>query len=73
MKSELKKIIEKVIKGLTAEPINFSVEIPAEKTHGDYSTNVVLVLAKKLNRDPIPLVNALKDGLSSESNLQCTM
>ena len=50
MKQELKKIIQKAIKDFTTEPVNFSIEVPDEKTYGDYATNVAMVLAKKLKK-----------------------
>ncbi len=49
MKGEIKKIIEKAIGGETP---NFSVEVPGEKSHGDYATNVALALSKKLGKNP---------------------
>ena len=45
MREKIRQIIGKAIGGESAD---FSIEIPGEKTHGDYSTNAALVLAKKL-------------------------
>jgi len=47
MKEEIKKIIEKF-----SDLNEFTVEVPKDKLHGDYSANVALVLAKKLNKNP---------------------
>ncbi len=52
MKSEIKKIIEKAVKNLAKEALDFSVEVPGDENHGDYSTNIALVLAKKLEKNP---------------------
>ena len=49
MKDKIKKIIEKSV-GQNCP--DFSVEIPGEKNHGDYSTNIALVLAKKNGKNP---------------------
>jgi arginyl-tRNA synthetase len=57
MKSELKKIIEKAIK---ENPCDFSIEVPGEKSHGDYSTNVALVLAKKIGKSPKETAEMIK-------------
>ncbi len=47
---EIQKKIEKLVKDATAKsgPIDFVIEHPKELVHGDYSTNVGLVLAKKI-------------------------
>jgi arginyl-tRNA synthetase len=66
IKEEIKKIIEKVIKGFTNEPANFSVEIPAEKTHGDYSTNVALILAKQINKNPREVAELIKEKINNK-------
>ena len=50
MKEEIKKIIEKAIKDLAKDAPDFSIEISDDKNHGDYSTNVALVLAKKIRK-----------------------
>ena len=44
-------------------PCDFSVEIPGEKNHGDYSTNVALVLAKKIGRNPRETAELIKDKI----------
>ncbi len=60
MKSEIKKIIENAVKGLTEEALNFSIEVPGEKEHGDYSTNVALILAKKIGKNPREVAEDIK-------------
>ena len=54
MKDEIKRILEKV----TGES-DFLVEAPKEKTHGDYSSNVALVLSKKLGKNPVEVANEI--------------
>jgi len=48
-KEEIKKIIQKAI---GKEAVDFLVQVPAESIHGDYSSNVALVLAKSLGKNP---------------------
>lgn len=62
MKSEIKKIIEKAV----GEVIDFSVEIPADRNHGDYSTNVALILAKKQGKNPRDLAEEIKNEITSD-------
>ena len=63
LKEEIKKIIEKSIKG---EVLNFSVEIPSDKKLGDYSTNVALILTKKTGKNLIEVANEIKGKIDSE-------
>ena len=56
----IKKIIEKAIDG---ELPDFSVEIPIEKKRGDYSTNVALILAKQLGKNPVEIAESIKDKI----------
>lgn len=56
IKKNIKKIVEKAIGG---EAINFSVEIPADKKYGDYSTNVAMVLKK----NPTEIAEKIKSNI----------
>lgn len=60
MKQELKKIIQKTV---GTEIFDFSVEVPGEKSHGDYSTNVALVLAKRLGKNPREVAEEIKNKI----------
>jgi arginyl-tRNA synthetase len=53
-KQEIKKIIEKITKEFSLENVNFSIEIPTDKNHGDYSTNIALLLSKKMGKKSLP-------------------
>jgi len=57
LKEEIKKIIGKAV---GQDALNFSVEMPDDKNHGDYSTNVALILAKKLNKNPRETAEMIK-------------
>lgn len=48
-KKEIEKIITSAIKDSGS---SFLVEVPVEKSHGDYSSNVALVLSKSLGKNP---------------------
>jgi arginyl-tRNA synthetase len=39
--------------------VSILIEVPSEKSHGDYSTNIALVLAKNLKRNPIEVANEI--------------
>ncbi len=66
IKEEIKKIIERVIQekyhvpdGREKHSTEVLVEMPKEKSHGDYSTNIALALSKKLGKNPIEIANEI--------------
>ena len=78
IKEEIKKIIEKAlgrslmgeaIKGLTKEAAVFSVEVPDDKNYGDYSSNVALVLAKQLGKNPREIAELIKKEIEKQKNI----
>ena len=60
MKSGIREIISKAIKG---EISDFSVEVSDNPTHGDYSTNIALVLGKKSGKTPIKIAETIKEKI----------
>lgn len=70
MKEEIKKIIQKTIDN----DIDFNVEHPIDLSHGDYSTNVAMVLAKELEKNPHELAQTLcgnfRQKIESKKNNQ---
>lgn len=52
MRNVLKTAIANACKELGLPEVAFSVERPADMTHGDYATNVALVLSKKIGKEP---------------------
>jgi len=63
----MKAQIKKIIKDLVGDEIpDFSVEVSDNPTHGDYSTNVALLLAKKIKKNPVETANYLKSLIISD-------
>ncbi|MFH1561412.1 MAG: arginine--tRNA ligase [Patescibacteria group bacterium] len=66
IQDEIKKlVIQATLKldGVGREDLNsFSVEHPADSSHGDYATNVAMVLAGKLKRNPLEIAKLIKDN-----------
>ena len=52
IKNNIENLIKNALKNLDIETRNFSVEHPADLAMGDYSTNVVMVLAKQNKLNP---------------------
>ncbi len=57
---------------LPAEPIPaFSVEIPADRSHGDFASNIAMVSAKALRKPPRALAQALLSKLDLNGTCLC--
>jgi arginyl-tRNA synthetase len=63
MKEEVKKVIKKAVGKKIKE---FFVEVPTNKKFGDYSTNIALVLAKNLGKNPVEVANEIKNKIKSK-------
>jgi arginyl-tRNA synthetase len=70
IKKEIEKLIANSIKKLQKEGIfpefkvpEIEVEYPREKIHGDYSTNVAMVLAKVVKKKPMEIAKILGSRL----------
>ena len=57
--------IENLISEIVGE-IDFGVEIPEENAHGDYATNVALILAKKQGKSPFLIAEEIKSKITSD-------
>ena len=67
IKDNLKDLLKKAITNLGVdEDIDIVVEIPKNKTHGDYATNIAMVLSKKLKDNPMNIAEKLKNFLNDE-------
>ncbi len=66
IKESLEQSLKEVLNKLNIkENININIEIPKNRIHGDYSTNVALQLAKTLTTSPLEIANNIKNLLSN--------
>jgi len=65
LNKEIKKIVNKIVKDLykDIEIPDFAVEWPQDKNFGDYASNVAMVLAGKLNKNPMEIAEEIKNIL----------
>jgi len=75
IREEIVKLIEKSIKEIqkTKKLPKFDVpeiqiEHPEEKIHGDYSTNVAMVIAKQIKKSPMEIASILSSKLKIQSS-----
>ena len=67
MKNIIKKAIEEALnKNEIIFEQEIKIEIPANKTHGDFSSNIALLLAKQLKNSPINIANQIKDSINND-------
>ena len=59
----MEKIKNIILKAVGKDVPDFAVEIPGDKNHGDYSTNIALVLAKQIKKSPIETANLIKEKI----------
>ncbi len=64
MKTEIVKMIERALKTLGMESVDFVVEHPEDLKNGDYSTNVALILSKREKKNPKELAEKIASELS---------
>ena len=63
MKQEIKEIIKKAVADFSEVSEGFSVEV---SEHADYSSNIALLLAKKLGKNPREVAEEIKSKIKSE-------
>ncbi len=68
IKDELRHIIKC---SLVKLDINFleseiTIDICKDKNHGDYASNIALVMAKNLHKSPMEIANLIKDNIDSD-------
>jgi len=64
MKTQIENLIKNVLKNLGIEEGNFSVEHPDDFKNGDYSTNIAMVCAKKIGKNPRELAEKIVEELN---------
>ncbi|MCD5382122.1 MAG: arginine--tRNA ligase [Candidatus Pacebacteria bacterium] len=66
MKSILEEAIKNALTELGLDHVDFVVEHPSDMAHGDYATNVAMVLAKKAGRNPRELAEDIIAALDGK-------
>lgn len=67
MESLLRQKIKHALSELSLPEVAFSLEHPKELSHGDYMTNIALIVGKQENKNPIDVANVLVENLSSQN------
>ncbi len=67
MLKALEQGIKKVVEELGLPEVTFSLEHPKELSHGDYMTNVALIVGKQENKNPIELAGTIAKNLKNQN------
>lgn len=70
MQDKIADVIRGIIDGKGLPQVDFVVEHPADLVNGDYSTNVAMILAKKLSRNPVEIANEMQKGLEASFDFE---
>jgi len=74
MKKTIKKIINFSLKNLQERKIfpkikniSFEIEYPKEKKYGDYATNLALILAKEIKKEPLKIAKLIASEIQNSN------
>lgn len=66
MEKRIQSAVEKALQEAGISPVSFAVEWPADPSHGDYATNIAMVAAKGLGKNPRALADELAPLIKKE-------
>jgi arginyl-tRNA synthetase len=66
MREKLRGVIQEVIQKLGFPEVDFSVEHPENFAHGDYATNVAMVVAKHVGKKPQDVAGGIISALQEK-------
>ncbi|MBP6866487.1 MAG: arginine--tRNA ligase [Candidatus Pacebacteria bacterium] len=68
MEQKIKNLITESLKSLNIEGADFVVEHPGDLSMGDYSTNVAMVLSKKLGQNPKDIAEKIVEEINKNKS-----
>lgn len=66
IKNNIKEVISTTLDKLNITYKQIEIDIPNNTINGDYASNIALVLAKELHKNPLEIANLIKDNISSD-------
>ena len=66
IKKEIKDKIKLSLKKLNIDEDNIIIEVPKDKTKGDYSTSIAITLTKKLKQKPMDIAKKILENIELE-------
>ncbi len=70
MKKTIADLLERVLEGMGVEDVALpTVSVPENPMHGDYSTNVAMLLSKSLKKNPAKIADELKNAIIKDQTI----
>ena len=66
MNQKFKKHIELIIKELDYPFIDVNIQTPKNIEHGDLTTNIAMIIAKKINENPIKIAEKIIEKINQK-------
>ena len=66
-KAKIYEVLEKVAAEMRIQNSNFSVEKPKDSAHGDFSSNIAMVLAKTRKQNPLELAGEIVKKIKAQN------
>ncbi|MGI6475876.1 MAG: arginine--tRNA ligase [Candidatus Dojkabacteria bacterium] len=67
--SKIENLIKQSLKKQGIKEVDIVVEIPNDDTHGDYSSNVAMILASKVKENPMDIAQRIVDGIQEDVDI----
>lgn len=67
IQNQIKDLINQALKKLDLPQVDFTIEHPADESHGDYSANIAMVLAGQVKQNPHELAKKIFEHLKIEN------
>jgi arginyl-tRNA synthetase len=70
MKKDIQDLLERVLEGMgLEESVSPQVTVPENPEHGDYSTNIAMLLSKQLKKSPVKIAEDLKNAIVKDQTI----
>jgi len=66
IKDKIRTSLNEYLDNIKEDIVSFAIERPSEAKYGDYSTNLAMILSKKLKRNPLEIAEEIKKNIKSE-------
>lgn len=63
MKQQVEQLLAEIVKNLGVADAEIHVEFPENAAHGDFTTNIAMILSKRLNGPPREIAQKIVDGI----------
>jgi arginyl-tRNA synthetase len=66
---KIEKLIEQTLPKKDIKDLDIAVEIPNDESHGDYSSNIAMILASKLKKNPMEIAQEIVDSIEEDIDI----